>query len=333
MDPVTQATVGAAFAQSGARAAKARDAALIGAAAGLAPDLDGLIRSADDPLLLLELHRHFTHALAFIPVGALLCATLLHPLVRRRLRPRDTYLFCVLGYGSHGLLDACTSYGTMLLLPFSDARIAWNIIAAVDPLFTLPVFALVVASWRTRRAALALGAIAWGVSYLLLGHLQMQRAEGAAERLAMSRGHAPVRLEAKPSLLNIVLWKTLYEHDGVYHVDAVHALFDTRVIEGESTASLDLDVHFPWLDPRSQQARDVERFRRVSDDFLTVDDDAPNRIVDMRYSMLPNEIEGFWAIELDPDAPADRHVGYVTTRENARERAVDFLRMLFTPPR
>ena len=79
----------------------------------------------------------------------------------------------------------------------------------------------------------------------------------------------------------------------------------------------------------SQQALDVERFRDVSADYLSIDDDAPNRIVDLRYSLVPNEIEGFWAIVLDPSAPSTEHVELVTTRENAPEQALRLLDMLF----
>src|SRR5690606_29471703 len=46
----------------------------LGALGGMAPDLDVIIRSASDPLLALEYHRHFTHSLAFIPIGGLLVA-------------------------------------------------------------------------------------------------------------------------------------------------------------------------------------------------------------------------------------------------------------------
>ena len=70
MDPVSQAAIGAAAAQSGGRAKTLRHALWIGALAGMAPDLDVFIRSSDDPLLALEFHRQFTHSVFFIPVGA-----------------------------------------------------------------------------------------------------------------------------------------------------------------------------------------------------------------------------------------------------------------------
>ena len=69
MDPVSQGTVGAAFAQSSANKTNIVKVGFIGFLSGLAPDLDILIRSESDPILFLEYHRQFTHSLFFIPFG------------------------------------------------------------------------------------------------------------------------------------------------------------------------------------------------------------------------------------------------------------------------
>ncbi len=84
MDPLSQASLGASLSQSFAsNKSKQHSAMVIGALSGMAPDLDVLIRSADNPILFLEFHRQFTHSLIFIPVGGLLCALLFYPLVLR----------------------------------------------------------------------------------------------------------------------------------------------------------------------------------------------------------------------------------------------------------
>jgi len=328
MDPVSHAVLGASLAQS-RRADKFGTATLLGGLSALAPDLDALIQSPNDPLLLLEYHRQFTHSLAFVPFGALLCALLFSSFARRHLSFPATYAFCVLGFASHSLLDACTTYGTELLWPFSDARIAWSIVSAIDPAFTLPVLTLVVLAARRRAPRYAYFGAAWAIVYLAFGALQQARAEAAGAAVAGSRGHVPVRLEAKPALGSVMLWKVIYEYDGRYYVDAARVGFAATVAAGESIAKLDVTRHFPWLDPESQQSVDVERFRRVSDGFLAIDTAAPNRIVDLRYSMIPNEIAGFWAIILDPHARRDDHVELVTTTEGVAARAARLLDSLF----
>ena len=82
VDPLSQSVLGAAAAQSAALRQHVLLAGICGLLAGLAPDLDALVRSDTDPLLALEYHRQFIHALIFIPLGGLICAGLLHCFVR-----------------------------------------------------------------------------------------------------------------------------------------------------------------------------------------------------------------------------------------------------------
>jgi inner membrane protein len=329
MDPLTQGALGAAWAQPAARGERIGAATVVGCAAGMAPDLDFLIRSGSDPLLAIEYHRHFTHALAFIPVGALIVAILLYPIIGRSLRWRACYGFSLLGYASHGLLDACTSYGTQLLWPFSDRRIAWDLVSVIDPLFTVPLIALVVVGVLKRRRSLALIGLAWCLGYLGFASVQNRRATAVARDLAAERGHVFVTVDAKPSLGNPVLFRTIYAHDGRYYVDAVRVGLRTRVFEGGQRESLDLARDFPWLARDSQQWRDVERFRWFAEGYLAPDPGNPNRIVDLRYSLVPNRLDAFWGIELDPVAPPDAHAAYVTMRIRSTAEGGELLRMLF----
>ena len=150
----------------------------------------------------------------------------------------------------------------------------------------------------------------------------------AGGALAAQRGHAPAIVSAKPSFGNLLLWKTVYEYDDQFWVDAVRAGGSVTIIEGDHVERLDLKAAFPWLDPDSQQARDVERFRWFSNDYLAVDRDDPFLIVDMRYSHLPNEIKGLWGIRLDPDAPAGAHVTWIARRSADSKRFEQLWAML-----
>ena len=328
MDPISQGAIGAVAPQVALKPGKLRAGALLGCLAGLAPDLDILIGSSTDPLLLLEYHRQFTHSLLFIPAGAAGVALLCHPLVRRSLRLRETYLACLLGYATHGLLDACTTYGTQLFWPFSDYRVAWNNVSVVDPLFTLPLAALVILAAVRRRRTLAVAGLLWALAYLALGVVQHQRAEAAGARLAAERGHAPLRLTAKAGFANLLVWKVIYEHDGRFHVDAIRTGLTVTACPGASIARLDLDRDFPWLDRGSQQARDVQRFRWFSDGYVAVDPRLRNRIIDVRYSLVPNAIDPLWGIDLGPEAGPDEHVAYVVDRVARIEQRDQYWRLL-----
>ncbi len=329
MDPVSQGVLGAAAAQVVAKPRKIAVAGLLGALAGMAPDLDVLIRSPRDPLLFLEYHRQFTHSLVFIPIGAGLCAAALFPFVRRRCSGREAYLYCVLGFATHGMLDACTSYGTQLYWPFSNHRVAWNNISIVDPLFTLPLLALVSLAARRGRVALARAACLWAVLYLAVGLVQRGRAEEAGSVIARARDHAAISIEAKPAFASLLLWKTIYEHAGRYYVDAVRVGWTPVYFAGQSAPKLVLGRDLPWLEPDTQQARDVERFRWFSQDHLALDARNPHDVIDIRYSMLPDRIDPLWGIRLSPSASNDDFSAFVTQRRFDRADRDRMLEMLF----
>ena len=328
MDPLTQGTLGATLAQAGAKPGKLRAFAAAGAVAGLVPDLDVLIRSATDPILYLEFHRQFSHSLLFIPIGAGLCALILWPLMKRWLAARELFLATLLGYATHGLLDACTSYGTQLFWPFSDARVSWNLISVVDPLFSVPLFVLmVIAAWRHRRA-FALAGLLWALAYLSFAAGQQQRAADAANAVAAARGHSPARLTLKPGFANLLVWKAIYQADGRIYVDGIRVAGAAEHCPGEAIAALEIERDLPWLDPGSQQAQDLDRFSWYSDGWLALDPEDPNYVVDPRYASLPNRIEALWGLKLDPNAGATAHSRWHVVRSRRSEDLDQLISMM-----
>lgn len=312
MDPISQSALGAVASENLAPRKHLTIACVLGLLAGMAADLDVLIRSDEDPLLFLEYHRQFTHSLIFIPFGGLICAGVFHFFVRKRwqLSFRRTLLYCTAGYATHALLDSCTSYGTQLFWPFSNYRVSWGNISIIDPLFTLPIVALVILAAVKKRHIFTRVAMVWLLAYLAFGFVQKERAESAGWDVAQSRGHAPLRLEAKPGFANLLLWKIIYETEDKIYVVGVRAGIHKRIYPGQSIAKLNVERDFPWLAPDSRQARDIERFRWFSDGFIALHPDNPNRVIDVRYSMVPDEVEALWMVELDPQKKPQEHVAY-----------------------
>jgi len=327
VDPLTQTALGALVAQACARRDRQGRAALAGGLGGMLPDADVLIRSASDPLLFLEYHRHFTHALAFVPVGALVAGTLAWLLGRGRWAWRELWLYAALGWLTHGPLDACTSYGTHLAWPFDEGRVAWGLIAIIDPLFTVPLLVgvgLGLSGRRLRRAWLVVA-----LAYLALCGLQHQRAAAAQATLCDARGLAVTRRTVKPSIGTNLLFRSIVEAEGAYHVDAIRVPWvgTPRVVEGTRAAPLDLEafeVRYP-LD--ALQREDVERFRFFSDDYLIEHPVHPGVIGDLRYAALPDSLDPLWGIDARGAVPGE-HLAYRTFREldaAARRRYLDLV--------
>lgn len=330
MDPISHAVLGTALTQTTQHRQYAARLGLLGLLAAMAPDLDIVIRSSTNPFLALEYHRQFTHSLAFIPIGGLLCALVFHALIGKRWQISRHHLFwvCTVAYGTHALLDACTTYGTQLLWPFSTARIAWNNVSIVDPLFTLPLITFTaLAAWSKRRW-LGYLALAWGVVYLGLGVIQRDRAEQAGQQLAQARGHIPQRIEAFPSLGNMLLWRVVYLADNRFYVDAVRI----NLVSGAahwappaagsagSIAAYQPALHTPWLAADSQQARDIATFRWFTNNYVGVDAHNSQRLIDVRYAVLPNDTQTLWAIEANPQLANTEHARFVSQTGGPQDR-------------
>ena len=317
MDPISQGVLGAIVTQATKSKTKSSVAGIFGFVTGMAADLDIFIRSPTDPLLFLEYHRQFTHSLVFVPIGGLVTGFFLFFLLGKRLNISfmESWLMCTIGYGTHGLLDACTTYGTAIFWPFTNDRIALSIISIIDPLFTIPTILFFIICVLKSSSIFANLGFLWMISYLLLGAFNQQTAIKLGHQIAMERGHTDVKVEAKPSFANIWVWKTLYEADGRFYVDAVHTGFNRRVFQGQSIAKLNLKEDFPWLEPDSQQSRDIKRFEWFSMGYVAVDPKRKNHIGDIRFSVIPNEVSALWSIKLNPRAQANQHVDYVTHRD------------------
>lgn len=326
---MTQGLLGATLAISASSKHETRLAAGVGFAAALLADADTLIRSANDPLLNIEFHRHFTHSLLFIPLGALIAALILWPVLRKQLDFKRLYFYAFLGYATSGLLDACTSYGTQLLWPFSDERIAWRIIAIIDPVFSLTLLIAIVIGLRVRKPRAAQIGLFLAICYLMLGVWQHNRAYDVAIQLAQQRGHEIDRLLVKPTMANLLLWRSVYESDGLFFVDGIRVgpLGSERVYRGKQAKRFVSERDMPGLTPDSALQHDIERFLYFSDNYVILDSERNNVLVDLRYSMLPTGLTPLWGIDLNVDSP-DQHAQFVNYRDRSSDTRERFMAML-----
>ncbi|MCH8163980.1 MAG: metal-dependent hydrolase [Planctomycetes bacterium] len=304
MDPLTQTLLGAVAAQAVLGRKLGRTAALLGAVGGELPDIDVFFPWADAALPI-EFHRHFTHSLAFVPVGGVIAALPFLLVGRWRHNWKLLIAAATIGCATHGLLDTCTSYGTYLLWPFVNERLAWDLISIIDPLFTVVlvtglVWSLIAKSARPARVALLMCLL-----YLGVGLVQHARAAAVQEQLASQRGHEITRGRVMPTLGNLLLWRSVYEAEGMLYADAVRApLFQSTMVRQGSSLSLARFADLP------QEVRESQRIQRVFGGFVKFADgyvahlpDDPRVIADMRYSLSPAGFEPLWGIEIESAEP------------------------------
>lgn len=328
MDPLSQGLLGAALPLAVTKDKEnIRTAAWVGLLGGMAPDIDIFIRSAADPLMAIQFHRHFTHSLFFIPIGGIIVGSLLWLITGRRHDLRQFLTWATLGYATHALLDACTSYGTQLLWPFSGMRVSWNNVGVVDLFLTFPLGVLCLVAWKKRRALFAALGLAWVVFYLLLGVVQRERAEYLLQQHADASGHNVERLTARPTLFNPLLYRGIYQSEGRYYIRGLYLgpLGRTRIYDGDVVEMF--EVAELNLDPSSVLAKDIQRFAKFSDNWLSWHPNHEGILGDVRYAMLPNKNAPLWGITVDLNKP-DAHTPFTNFREGAREKLPIFLKMV-----
>lgn len=308
MDPLTHVLLGANLSYLSFGRRLGRAAAAVGGLSAFAPDADVFIKSASDPLLAVEYHRGFTHALAFAPVGAALVAALwlFSPAWRSR-RWLVLWAAGTLAYLSHMLLDAATTYGTQLLWPFSTYRVGWDIIAIIDPPFTLVLLVGLVWSLLRLRLRPAAFALTLCAGYLAWGALQHSRAVAAQQSIAAARGHRIERYEVMPTLANNLVWRALYLHQGRLYSDRIRVgwLSAPAVREGWSLSVTRLADLTPAEAARNGRAA-FQRFAWFSDDWVARSPADPTLLADMRYSLSAEAFDPIWGIRFTPaSAPTD----------------------------
>lgn len=233
MDSLTHIALGAAVGTAVlGRKAGAR-AAVWGAACATLPDLDVLIPYGD-PVRDFTFHRAGSHALFWLTLVAPALAWLLARLNRAAGGTfRDWWLLAWLALVTHALLDAFTVYGTQLLLPFSDYPVGIGSVFIIDPLFTVPVIAGLVAALRLRprdpgralrwnTAGLALGALYLGWSVAAQSHVA-----GVVNRSLAATPLGNARTLVTPAPFNTLLWRVVVMDDGAYH-EGFYSIFDAR---------------------------------------------------------------------------------------------------------
>lgn len=331
MDPFTHGLLGASAALTRAKNNRATLAVAIvtGLCGGMFPDIDIFIRSAENPLLQIQYHRHFTHALVFVPVGATIVALGLWPLLRRHARLAQLWIFAALGMVTHGVLDAFTSYGTHLFWPFTNARTSWSFVSVVDPIVTISLLIGVIGFYRRQKRAWVLGALAFFALYLGFGSIQNHRTENAMRHVAAARGHNVELIEVKSTLFNNIVWRSNYTSNGVIYNDGWYmGPFGGMVhYPGGQLPQLNMARDFPTLPTDSVLAHDIEKFRFFSAGFVGVKPDDPNVIGDFRYALLPDAIGPLWGIRIDSTQP-DRHPAFENFRQITDETWARFFAML-----
>jgi inner membrane protein len=174
MDSITQALLGASIGEAILGRKIGGKGAVIGAIIATIPDLDIILLPLYSSVERISVHRGFSHSIVFSIVCAFIISFILSKIKWTKLVAYSRlWLFTWLALFTHMLLDAFTSYGTQLFLPFSNYRVSFNAINIVDPVYTIPllvglVLSLTIYRHKKTRIKPTLIGLAISTFYLIL---------------------------------------------------------------------------------------------------------------------------------------------------------------------
>ena len=136
-------------------------------------------------------------------------------------------------------------------------------------------------------------------------------------------------IDEKGNIVDFQLRQDDQKTQDKFYIDAIRLGWSTKIFKGEIVDKINTQNAFPWLMLKSQQAKDIERFRWFSNGYIAINPNNKNQILDIRYSTLPNEIGGLWGIELSKEKANNSHVKYITNRTISKKRFKILTELLF----
>ena len=318
MDLLTHAIVGAACAQIILGKKNNRIPVLVGALGALAPDLDLLIHYfSQQPLSIEYWHRNFSHSFIFIPLAGLIVALILMMLPLFRGNWLLILGAAIIGVATHGILDACTSYGTVLYWPWSETRVNWDIISIVDPLFTIVLCLGTAWSIIFRERTFACISLVLGGLFLLFNAYQHQRALDSMQSYAQTHQLKLNRVRAIPSLGSSTSWRVIAEQGKCLLIANVYTPLQGKnqltIIAKSPIFSEDM-LNFALSEG---QKRDLAIFTWFTDGYLVLADKNRLYLADGRYTFNDAyPIASLWSIRLVPNAKQAVRTGTINIKES-----------------
>jgi inner membrane protein len=303
MDSVTQAVLGAAVGEATLGRRVGNKAPLWGAMLGTLPDLDVLYPFAD-PVSAFTWHRGPSHSLfvlaALTPVVVWLIVKL-HPGTSEE--RRGWYRLVLMVFGTHILLDCFTVYGTQALWPLPVPPVGWATIFIIDPLYTLPLAAGVLAALLLRRSPVR--AWRWNLAGLALSSLYLAWSAGAklyadhrVRDLLAEEGVPYEHLQTQPTPFNTLLWRVVGV-DGDGYFEGLWSL-----VSPEKGLTLTHHDHRPDLLVNIGGSPAVQRLQWFTKGLYRVVQDGEGVVIeDLRMGMDPDYVFAFRVAETSNPHP------------------------------
>jgi len=266
MDTLTHALSGALLARATAprnpasAAVSLRRRLTAGTLAAAFPDID-FVLGYISPSAYLLYHRGVTHSIILLPIWAIALAWIFARLDPAR--PRwQAYFGVVAGsLGIHILGDLITSFGTVMLAPFSDRRFALDTTFIIDLWFTGIIVAALIAAFVWRRSRVpALAGLAALAGYVGLQAYAHGVAVDIGREYVRAQGLIHARVTAQPRPVSPFNWMVIVENGEEFRYAFVNLVRQAAPSLPAPDAGLIARLDAAYMPPAQAEWRQAERF-------------------------------------------------------------------------
>ncbi len=236
MDTLTHALSGALLVRAAEpvlpklKALPVRIRLIAGMTAAAFPDIDGVLRLIDT-LTYLNWHQGPTHSFLMLPLWAYLLAHLFSKVARGRYSWQLFLIPASLGIAIHIAEDLITSYGLMLLAPFSTERFSMPLAFVVDLWFsTIIILGLVMSHIFPEKKAIAGFALICLTTYIVFLASLYERAKDIGLAYAQEMALPRTEISVLPQPFSPFNWQIVVMEGEIYHILLVKLVSDSSVI-------------------------------------------------------------------------------------------------------
>ena len=207
MDSVTHGLAGYLIVKTGLNRDTGRWGTIAGVFSALFPDLDllaGIFHGTDFSI---KYHRYVTNSVFLVIPFSLILAWLFVKVSGIR-KFWSFFVIAVVEILAHTFLDLLTSYGTMILSPFSNQRFHLDWVFIVDPyLFSVFLFPLIaILLWKKKSKTIARVSVVLAGLYVALCGVNHSRSLSLVTAYAQKMALPAQKLASLPQPLSPFLW-------------------------------------------------------------------------------------------------------------------------------
>jgi inner membrane protein len=193
---------------------------------------------------------------------------------------------------THPLLDLMTIYGTQVFQPFTDEAYGLGSMFIIDPVYSLPLLAGVVAALRVKTVGRALRingwALAFSTAYLAWSALAQGWVTQHARQSLQAQGLPSQQLMVTPAPLSTLVWRVV-ALDGERLHEGFYALMD-----GDRPMRFVAHDRGARLAAQNADHPQLQRLARFTDGFYKVADQNGKLVVtDLRMGQEPAYVFSF----------------------------------------